>query len=70
MTGKPENPQAFPVSSEGAQALEFGMTLRDYFAGQALGGICADGAPDFTYQHEIAAAAYACADEMLKQRSK
>lgn len=46
-----------------------GMSLRDYFAGQALGGVLASGTmnvpPD---QH--ADTAYRIADAMLKERSK
>lgn len=36
----PDNPQAFPFqeTSYGASGPEYGMTLRDWFAGQALNG--------------------------------
>jgi hypothetical protein len=37
---KPENPQAFPF--ETGQFQEYGMTLRDYFAGQVLAGSTTD----------------------------
>ena len=40
MTDKPENPQAFPHGNP-THGGDIGMTLRDYFAGQALAGFCA-----------------------------
>jgi hypothetical protein len=44
-----------------------GMTLRDYFAGQALAGIYYRG----SYTDKVAAAiAYEAADAMLKERAK
>jgi len=43
-----------------------GMTLRDWFAGMAMQGICASG-PDIS-NPVIAAEAYALADAMIKQR--
>ena len=50
MTGNPENPSAFPIvyttetrgSEVISQDIHLGMTLRDYFAGQALAGFCAN----------------------------
>ena len=51
-----------------------GMTLRDYFAGQALIAVGAAAAnanhPGFTAEHfrPMARAAYALADEMLRAR--
>lgn len=54
-----------------------GMTLRDWFAGQALAGICSDGAALRRFQEaglqasEVAAqSAYAAADAMLAARQK
>lgn len=49
-----------------------GMTLRDYFAAAALTGICASDAcssanPTFK---DVAAKAFAQADEMLKERNQ
>ena len=58
--------QAFPV-----MALE-GMSLRDYFAGQALAGLCTlqggliIGGKSVTIEE----AAYLAADAMLKERQK
>jgi hypothetical protein len=46
-----------------------GMTLRDYFAGQALAGICAN--PDTSGAYKlIVNEAYAYADAMLVERNK
>ncbi len=42
-----------------------GMTLRDWFAGQAMQGLCANGARNYT---GIARAAYCVADAMLEER--
>jgi hypothetical protein len=71
----PDNPNAFPEPSSGpypngeiVQGRE-GMSLRDYFAGQALTGLitafpdCDCGAEGLTQD------AYMYADEMLKVRS-
>jgi hypothetical protein len=71
------NPQAFPVPeyrefSRGDNDL--GMTLRDYFAGQALQGICAymrdNGVPFANSQeiNEAAELAYSVANAMLEAR--
>lgn len=71
-----ENPQAFPVppasfgpSGDLAVATE-GMTLRDWFAGQALMGIIAGCAGSgLTYDdHEAAEDAFQVADAMLAAR--
>ena len=48
-----------------------GMTLRDYFAGQALAGLCAYGIPGEHHTPEATAEdAYAYADAMLAEREK
>jgi len=47
-----------------------GMTLRDWFAGQALAGICADDASNDHCQEELALSAYSLADAMLKEKEK
>ena len=70
MSDKPENPNAFPNPFYNNI---FGMTLRDYFAGQALAGLLASGA---TYggrtdnRSALAADAYAIAYAMLQERLK
>ena len=89
-----ENPPAFPVElgwglepgeahQTGQHTAQFpGMTLRDYFAGQALAGLLANpGGPvqannacGWTFAncgiHDVAQEAYGLADAMLAQRSK
>jgi hypothetical protein len=45
-----------------------GMTLRDWFAGQALAGMCAVPVPRSTKAETFADSAYVLADEMLKAR--
>ena len=51
-----------------------GMTLRDYFAGQALAGICAplydDESPTIWNHREFAKGAYMFADAMLAARDR
>jgi hypothetical protein len=64
------NPPAFPMPSTiGEHTQEYGMSLRDWFAGQALGGLLAnsDWGPD---AGQAASIAYASADAMLAERSK
>ena len=68
-----DNPSAFPTHPDGqGHPLFTGMTLRDYFAGQALAGVLAnqestslDGTPE-----EFAADAYSFADAMLAERAR
>lgn len=48
-------------------AMQAGMTLRDYFAAASLQGLLASN-PDY-FPHEIAATAYKYADLMLEQRN-
>lgn len=64
---------AFPACNEANVNGTMGMTLRDWFAGQALAGLCAnpnespdeDGASD---RDVIASVAYELADAMLAAR--
>jgi len=63
---------AFPrAEGETTPALE-GMTLRDYFAGQALAGLTAALAndPDFDLRVFLVADCYRIADEMLEERNQ
>lgn len=46
-----------------------GLSMRDWFAGQALAGALANFASRLTYE-EVARRAYLIADEMLKEQSK
>lgn len=46
------------------------MSLRDWFAGQALTGLCASQEDGGTYHEANAQMAYALADAMLAERKK
>lgn len=64
----PENPSAFPfvIEANGLRRYASGMTLRDYFAAQALAGCMArDNGAVIT-----ACALYQIADAMLAERAK
>ena len=64
MTPKTNGGPAFPSSD--TQSGYQGMSMRDWFAGQALAGMSIA-----TETHErLAAIAYELADAMLKQRAK
>ena len=61
---------AFPCTSPLSSA---GMTLRDYFAGQALAGLCSAQDAHGTWQGaitETAEKAYQIADWMIEERRK
>ena len=61
---------AYPVAST-ILANSYGMTLRDWFAGQALAGIYAsEGAGDQSWRENAATQAFMTADAMLAERSK
>lgn len=75
--GEPDNPPAFPQQC--ADALDVGMvhegmTLRDWFAGQALAGLMANANMPFAADYaevepsQIASAAFEIADAMLAAR--
>ncbi|MDI3492000.1 MAG: hypothetical protein PWP11_3277 [Thauera sp.] len=62
------NIPAFPmVLPETWDSFQDGMTLRDWFAGQALAGMMADLSRD-AYPYEIAKIAYDTAEAMLAER--
>ena len=68
---KPDNPPAFPTDHEfrddgvGRVRRRGGMTLRDYFAGQAIIGCgAAESFPD------VGAWAYKVADALIRERAK
>ena len=63
-----DNPSAFPVSDIGVHG-QFGMTLRDYFAGQALAGYFAHPTTPHQNATDGAVYCYAMADAMLAART-
>ena len=70
----PANPAAFPVFDPGVHG-HYGMSLRDWFAGQALSSVIASCAADSLRPHEtrermFAEKAYVIADAMLAERAK
>jgi len=66
---KEEPVYAFPRPEWTTQPHRTGMTLRDYFAGQALNGVIAD--PTVQVDPQTAAkACYEYADAMLTERGK
>ncbi len=67
----PENPRAFPAITDEKNVLQWGMTLRDYFAGQALTKLrfqIGDGETITTCVDGMARYCYDFADAMLKAR--
>ncbi len=74
---KPNGGPAFPVLPEGAvrpwpaPKAHYGMTLRDYFAGQALAGLAHSIYSRPVYSGpDITAECYRLADAMLAEREK
>lgn len=71
----PENPFAFPLAGEGPNCPHFaeGMTLRDWFAGQALAALVPTvkivGSSPEAAAAGYAEDAYVLADAMLEARS-
>jgi hypothetical protein len=71
-----ENPEAFarPISHDGTDCTaevfpaQEGMTLRDYFAGQALAGMLANRYASWHDKQGNSRIAYKCADAMLATR--
>jgi hypothetical protein len=67
------SPPAFPKPATPMQVQDFGhngMSLRDYFAGQALTGLMASSATDDESFNGICDMAYSAADDMLARRGK
>ena len=62
-----DNPQAFPVADQGVHG-SYGMSLRDYFAGQALAGMNVMSLEGWSNK-EIAQQAFSLADAMLAARA-
>ena len=61
------NPPAFPLNGDWSQIKDKGMTLRDYFAAQALGGLI-NYSPEPDEHKAIAELCYSLADAMMKAR--
>jgi hypothetical protein len=72
---------AFPLEGSAKRGAQSGMTLRDYFAAKAMAGMFANDdlltrygvmAKEHLVDPEflVSAAAYSCADAMLKERAK
>jgi hypothetical protein len=63
---------AFPMSYDNSLAYTYpshqGMTLRDWFAGQALAGMCVEYTDDIFNLTAASKCAYAYADAMLAAR--
>lgn len=70
------NPTAFPLHPEHWQEENQGMTLRDYFAAQALTGaqiwdaVINGKNAQFTATEKLAEVAYEIADAMMKAREQ
>lgn len=72
---KPENPPAFPMPETQDMHGGYGMTLRDYFAGQALTGLCFGSEISDPDRMALMTSifgfmSYEIADAMLKARGK
>lgn len=72
-----DNPAAFPCTGEGFNSPHYtqhGMTLRDWFAGQALAAIAGEKTPGSVSAEDFAEgaarASYLIADAMLAERAK
>lgn len=69
-----DNPDAFPCVGFGMAGdtyLQAGMTLRDWFAGQALAGVTARGMPkEHANGKDTAAVCFGLADAMLAAREQ
>ena len=63
------NPPAFPLNGDWSQIKDKGMSLRDYFAAQALGGLI-NYSPEPDEHKAIAELCYSLADAMLKAKEQ
>ena len=63
------NPPAFPLNGDWSQIKDKGMSLRDYFAAQALGGLI-NYSPEPDEHKAIAELCYSLADAMMKAREQ
>lgn len=69
-TWKQQGYAAFPLEGNESVDEERGMSLRDYFAGQALAGMLANPKNTVSSPHVDSSYAYQYADAMLKEREK
>lgn len=69
MVAEVRDEPAFPIT-DATNVHHIGMTLRDWFAGQALCGLLADTKCDGLCESEYAEQAYLCADAMMEARKK
>ena len=78
MSEKNDGGPAFPLQVEDRdqhEGSQYGMSLRDYFAGQVIGSLVHACAADtrkegMSYEEHIARNAYEIADAMLNEREK
>ena len=68
MTDKETGGAAFPIIFEKEDYIHDGMTLRDYFAANAMTGVLSTSWPDKSDVGEIVRRAYEIADTMLEAR--
>ena len=69
-TGGPAFPESY-INIQGNMYTQPGMTLRDYFAGQAIIGALCNIAADCIWNYDdVPAMAYRLADAMLAERAK
>ena len=61
---------AFPLATTSETIDYHGMSLRDWFAGQALAGLCAHTETGGHTPKRQAELAYECADAMLARRAQ
>jgi hypothetical protein len=66
----PANPFAFPAPDDNRPSAGYGMTRRDWFAGQALVGFMANTRRPTTLAPDDAAWCYTIANAMLAERAK
>jgi hypothetical protein len=69
MKNEPAFPSGLVPEEHWQRPVTNGMTLRDYFAGQALVGVLAPARGDW-YFDEVAETCFAQADAMLAEREK
>jgi hypothetical protein len=69
MSNKNTGGPAFPYQLDQTGCFSYGMTLRDYFAGQALIGL-GESINMFSNRSVAAEAAFSIADAMLSERDK